>query len=1043
MKKLSKILLLVVSLVLVFALTSCEMLEQFGIEIPDFGFGDQSDDTDGGNDGGDDDKEDGDDKISEKEGEILLISNSKALFNVVYTQKSGAPAKRAADNLVKTLRNLKVEVNDAVSDKDASKVVDREIIIGSDALNRGEDCCITAAYLGDDGQAVKIVGKRIIVAGGTPDLTAKAFDVYLKTQMKITSKLKTLETLSVEDDYVYEKLTEYAIASIKINSIPLADYTLVYDISGLSALNYSEIKIRNFASSIFDKSGIVVKEGKLDSVDSYAHSLIIRYVDTYVNGRRDKTHDLEQAGGFRAFVDGKNYVIECCYANVFEDFYTDFLNDSFLLKKGNVVAPTDYSQPANVVYYEDFGAKGNGTTDDYEALYATHIFANKCGQTVMGKKGAHYFIAAGSLNRTIPVMTDVNFNGATITVDDVGSAAYKSRSVKLFTTQRQYSAVSISNEAIDELYAEYRKANPDAPEKLVVDVNTESFPWLASKLEAPSMVRLISSKHRDFVRHGSNQNSGSTRMDVFMVDENGDFIRETDTDLDGNGVIGNVTTPVAYSYGTNDINDPGVTQAALDKGNFDSSITQILIYRCDDEPITIENGKFYNICCQAVAETEFKVKYHAYNRGFELYRSNVTVKNIKHRMKNEPNMHIIQNPANHQECDSYCKDYGSRQESYPYYGFFLIQYTSNLNIIDCDLTGHTTYYEEKPATGSTGGKVPAPVAAGSYDYVVERSCNVSFYNVVQGFTDEPGKPYTAMDLTIADQRYWGIMSSNGSKNLRFENCSISRFDAHQSFWNATLINTTVGHTINVVGGGTFNCIGVNKLAGGSFMSLRGDYGATFRGDMNIIDCNYLNHPSYNSNRGGTPSTAVNSSGTIIAAGFNNSNSGYRTPEQRQASYDAEYAKVYAEKMDDYAEDIALGNKTQAQAEADAAAAAHTAGEKMAMQGGYWLWDFGYDCYMPETITIKNFKSPGTNNLYLFPALQDAVFAYNYDPENETNKSVTNVYNITKRVNIVGSKEDMPIQIKICNTSDTTNYSKMLAIPFYYDQTWVNPFEVAN
>ena len=341
MKKLSKILLLVVSLVLVFALTSCEMLEQFGIEIPDFGFGDQSDDTDGGNDGSDDDKEDGDDKISEKEGEILLISNSKALFNVVYTQKSGAPAKRAADNLVKTLRNLKVEVNDAVSDKDASKVVDREIIIGSDALNRGEDCCITAAYLGDDGQAVKIVGKRIIVAGGTPDLTAKAFDVYLKTQMKITSKLKTLETLSVEDDYVYEKLTEYAIASIKINSIPLADYTLVYDISGLSALNYSEIKIRNFASSIFDKSGIVVKEGKLDSVDSYAHSLIIRYVDTYVNGRRDKTHDLEQAGGFRAFVDGKNYVIECCYANVFEDFYTDFLNDSFLLKKGNVVAPTD------------------------------------------------------------------------------------------------------------------------------------------------------------------------------------------------------------------------------------------------------------------------------------------------------------------------------------------------------------------------------------------------------------------------------------------------------------------------------------------------------------------------------------------------------------------------------------------------------------------------------------------------------------------------------------------------------------------------------
>jgi hypothetical protein len=217
--------------------------------------------------------------------------------------------------------------------------------------------------------------------------------------------------------------------------------------------------------------------------------------------------------------------------------------------------------------------------------------------------------------------------------------------------------------------------------------------------------------------------------------------------------------------------------------------------------------------------------------------------------------------------------------------------------------------------------------------------------------------------------------------LRFENCSISRFDAHQSFWNATLINTTVGHTINVVGGGTFNCIGVNKLAGGTFMALRGDYGATFRGDMNIIDCNYLNHPGYNSNRGGAPSTAVNSSGTIIAADFNGNNSGYRTPAQRQASYDAEYAKVYAEKMDAYADDIALGNKTREQAEADAAAAAHTAGEKMAMQGGYWLWDFGYDCYLGKNVVIDNFTSYSTN-VYVFPTFKDEVF------EKTTNLHIT-------------------------------------------------------
>ena len=1026
-KSIIKILLLSLVVSLLFAMTGCSMLEQLGIELPFL-------QGDGEDEGGEKQP------VSEKEGELVLIQNSKALFNVVYTQKSGASGKRAADGFVKDLRSFGVTINDAISDKDASQVTDREIIIGSDAMNR-EDCCVTAARLGADGQVVKIVGKKIVIAGGTPELTAKTFDVYVKTQMKISSKTKTLENLSVSSTYSHEKLTEYLIESIKLGSTDLGDYTLVYDLDGLSDLNYTSIKIKSFASSIFDKSGIVLNEGKLSSVGSYAHALIVRYVDTYVGDRRDKTHELEEAGGFRAYVDGNNYIVECCYANVFEDLFVKYMNELFLNKRGNIVVTADYTKPANVVYYEDFGAKGNGIADDFEALYATHIFANKCGQTVMGKKGAHYFVAAGSLNRTIPVMTDVDFNDAIITVDDVGSAAYQNRSVKLFTTQRQYSPVSISGEAIDELYNEYRKTNPSAPEKLVVDIDTESFPWLASKLEAPSMVRLITSKHRDFVRHGSNQNSGTTRMDVFMVDENGDFIRETDSDLDGNGVIGNVTTPVAYSFGSTDVSDPSVTNAGID-----SSVTQIIIYRCDDEPITIKNGNFYNICCQAVAESEFKVKYHAYYRGFELFRPNVTMENIKHRMKNEPNMHIVQNPKTH-ECDqgsgSVCDKFGSRQESYPYYGFFFIQYTSNLTIKDCNLTAHTVYYEEKPATGSTGGKIPDPVPAGSYDFVVERSCSVNFYNVTQGFYENPDKPSEEVNTGLGDQRYWGIMSSNGSKNMRFEKCAINRFDAHQSFWNATLIDTTIGHSFNVVGGGTLNAIRVTKLSSNNgFIYLRGDYGATFRGHMNLIDCDYKNYANYNTNRGGSFTATPYSNATIINAGFASSNSGYRTPEQRKASYDAEYTKVYDEKMEAFAEAIAAGTKTEAQAIEEATKAAITAAEKMAMQGGYWLWDFGYDCFMPISITIKGFKSEGTAKLYMFPAFTDKIFTYNYDPENENSNSITNVYQITKQINIVEESQDkMPNPIYICSANpNSAEHSMLYNIPIKYGYKWVNPFE---
>ena len=1022
-KNLIKILLLVIALSTIVALSSCDILSQY---IPGLG----------NNDG----------KLPpEVEGELLLIHNSKALFNVVYTQTSGSAGKKAADTFVKDLRNLGVTVNDAISDRNAEDVTECEIIIGANVLNRGDDCCITTAMIGSEGRMIKIVGKRVIIAGGTPELTAKTFDVYVKNQMKISSKLTSLETLSVDSTYTYADLTKYPIESIKIGDTNLGDFTLVYDIDAVSADNYSVAKLKTFASSIFSKSGIVFETGEIAKVDSYKHALIIRYVDTFEGGLRNRDHELEVNGGFRAYIDGNNYIIECCYKSTFERDFVNYVEEVFTSQKGKVVISKDYSSEANVVTYEEYGAKGNGTADDYKALYDTHVFANQCGQTVKGKKGAHYYVGPASLVRTIPVKTNVDFNGATITVNDVGPDAYDKRETRLFTTVRQDGGVTtLTGDEVYALYAEYRKTNPGAPENLVIDMNTESFPWLASKLEVGSMVRIISSKHKDFVRHGANQNSGTNRMDVFMVEANGDFVRETDTDLDGNGVIGNVTTPVAYSFGSTDYeNDPSVTRTSVENGTFDSTITQLIIYRNDDEPITIKNGIFYNICCQTVAETDFKVVYKAHYRGFELFRSNVTIENIKHRMKDEPEMGT--GHEGHKgystmgaNCDDYCPTRGSRRESYPYYGFFFIQFTSNLTIKDCNITGHTVYYEDKPSTATVSN--PAPVPAGSYDFVVERSCNVSFYNVVQGFyTDtNTGKEN---DTGLGDQRYWGIMSSNGSKNMWFEGCAINRFDAHQGFWNATLKDTTIGHSINVVGGGTLNLINVTKITGDNgFMALRGDYGGTFRGDMNIIDCTYNNYASYNTNKGTFFSTTVRSTGIIIHSGFAQKNDGYRTLAERQESYNKTYEKTYKEKMEGYEKNIAEGTITEAQAMENAKKAATTAAEKMFMQGGYWLWDFGYDCYLPTNVTFKNFQSPGTTSLYIFPPFSNSVFTYNYDPENENAGSVTNVFNITKKINFVDS--NMPSNMYICSATNGGggDYSMLYEIPIEYNYTWVNPFE---
>ena len=57
-----------------------------------------------------------------------------------------------------------------------------------------------------------------------------------------------------------------------------------------------------------------------------------------------------------------------------------------------------------VVTYEDFGAKGDGKTDDINAIAATHAFANQQSLPVKANDGATYYI--GGKERTAIIKTD-------------------------------------------------------------------------------------------------------------------------------------------------------------------------------------------------------------------------------------------------------------------------------------------------------------------------------------------------------------------------------------------------------------------------------------------------------------------------------------------------------------------------------------------------------------------------------------------------------------------------------------------------------------
>ena len=909
----------------------------------------------------------GDCAVCSKRDIIVLVENGKANFNVVITSKATS-SMASADSFVGTLRNLGIEINDVVRDSVASAVTEYEIIIGAGALNRGSACSITERDLGAEGTIVKMVGKKIIIAGATPALTLDAFDKFVKNNLGITSSTTELTYLEADSSCCYKNVTKYAVDSISIAGVDLSNYEYVLDVSGIGSYDVQDINA--FHDALFKLSGYWLGYVSPMNMKENGKYFIVRYVD-YAGDK-----------GFRAYVDGDDFVVECAYKNMFNDAFRDFANTNFLFKSDSLIINSDfmYEKEVNVVYYEDFFAVGDGTTCDFEAIYNTHKFANEGGQKVMSKRGADatYYISPDKFTKTILVKTDVDFCGATFIVNDVGESAYKYRKLALFTLARDYTEVIIRDAELNVLQDYIDSTTGELKQKWVTDgiidderfsdvtfkAGETDFSWLKDVLIGEkNLVKIEDKLHKDFIRHGSNQNSGATRRDVFVVN--------------ADGIVESNILDAKYSYDKDNPTEFS-SKAVFDYNN----ISTIEIYRADDKPITVQNGNFINICCRTVESTTYTAnaadddphndivtkyanKFHEYQRGFIVNRTNATIKNVVHQMEKEPDLGWYLEGCGYTPDSKHFDNkgkikYGSRHESYPYYGFIFANHTYNFTLEDTQLTGHTTYYEDKPATASTGGSIPEPVAMGTYDFVLEYSVNIMFKNVSQ--VNKPEQLASAKNgdySYLTDTRYWGIMSSNGIKNIILDGCHINRFDAHRGFWNAALVDTYIGHSFQVIGGGILYTDNVTKAAKSNFMTFRGDYGATFEGDVIVNNSTLEARKIYNSWTQSSPN-AVGSetTGYIMDSGYYAYNQGYSSAE------------------DGYL-------------------------------GGYWYWDFGYTCYLPINVTIDGFKS-SAKNTYVYDDLPDIIFTSTYKEGTTPGKfTVRYPYQITKTITQKNMKSAIP------------------------------------
>ncbi len=249
-------------------------------------------------------------------------------------------------------------------------------------------------------------------------------------------------------------------------------------------------------------------------------------------------------------------------------------------------------------------------------------------------------------------------------------------------------------------------------------------------------------------------------------------------------------------YGLNQNNGTSQTDVFIsDKdGNVDvntpiiwdfDQITGITARPIDDNTLTITGGRFTTIANRAES------KYTYYARGIAVRRSNVLINGIEHYVT------------------------GEGEHGAPYTGFISISNCANVVVRNAVLTGHKTY--------KTVGSAGRSVSMGSYDIAANRALNVLFVNCRQ--TND-----------INDRTYWGIMASNFSKNLTYDSCTFSRFDAHMGVANATIRNSTMGHQgIRAIGRGTLT-IENTTVYGQSLVRLRSDYGSTWQGEFVIRNC---------------------------------------------------------------------------------------------------------------------------------------------------------------------------------------------------------------
>lgn len=213
-----------------------------------------------------------------------------------------------------------------------------------------------------------------------------------------------------------------------------------------------------------------------------------------------------------------------------------------------------HAEEQETIFYADYGARGDGVTNDAEAIFKAHEAANKANLPVSAAPGAVYYIAA--IDKTAEIMTDTDWKDAKFIIDD-SQIGVNDRNKNIFCVKSGFS-----------------------PQKLdSVKTLQKNQARLNITLPACSLMAVTDNSKKRFIRYGANQNDGTPQTEVFVVSQNGEI---------------DPLTPIIWDY---------------------ESISSITAFPMDAETLTIRGGYFTTVANQAESRYTYYARGIAVSRS--------------------------------------------------------------------------------------------------------------------------------------------------------------------------------------------------------------------------------------------------------------------------------------------------------------------------------------------------------------------------------------------------------------------------------------------